>query len=260
MEQTKYFKDCVVIAQARVIEGKKTPPHICTIVWDLVDNNFIRITFPFSLKETPLRRWKRFSFLGDKENIIAGDTREETWGINNSSLFISEGDLKRAEKNEIHKKILMAYANYNSEQKLHEDRKSIGILIPKKSSLKIDREISEKEIERKKKMKEDGLFHSKYIYKVTGKKYEKNIMFRNKEEKSFEKTLIARDVFEAERQGRDLNFINKNIHDYKNPYFVIGNLPFERRAFVAVGILSAPEKYIEDYGLKTDYQPTLQLI
>ena len=41
MEQTKYFKDCVVIAQARVIEGKKTPPHICTIVWDLIDNNFI---------------------------------------------------------------------------------------------------------------------------------------------------------------------------------------------------------------------------
>jgi len=78
MEQTKYFKDCVVIAQARVIEGKKTPPHICTIVWDLIDNNFIRITCPFSLKEKPLKRWKRFSFLGDKENIISGDTREET--------------------------------------------------------------------------------------------------------------------------------------------------------------------------------------
>ena len=89
MEQTKYFKDCVVIAQARVIEGKKTPPHICTIVWDLIDNNFIRITCPFSLKEKPLKRWKRFSFFGDKENVIAGDTREETWGINNFNLFPS---------------------------------------------------------------------------------------------------------------------------------------------------------------------------
>ena len=74
MGQTKYFKDCVVIAQARVIEGKKTPPHICTIVWDLIDNNFIRITFPFSLKETPLKRWKRFSFLGDKENLSASNS------------------------------------------------------------------------------------------------------------------------------------------------------------------------------------------
>jgi hypothetical protein len=260
MGQTKYFKDCVVIAQARVIEGKKTSPHICTIVWDLIDNNFLRITFPFSLKETPLKRWKRFSFLGDKTNIIAGDTREETWGINKSNLFTSYMKLSQTEQKEVHKNILSVYSKYNSEQKLHEDRKSIGILIPKKSSLKVDREISEKEIERKKEMKKDGLFHSKYVYKITGKKYEKNIIFKNKEEKNFEKTLIARDVFEAERQGRDLGFISKSIYDYKNPYIIIGNLPFERRAFVAVGILSAPEKYIEDYGLKTDYQPTLQLI
>ena len=185
MEQTKYFKDCVVIAQARVIEGKKTPPHICTIVWDLIDNNFIRITCPFSLKEKPLKRWKRFSFLGDKQNIIPGDTREETWGINNFSLFPSKVNLKIAEKKEIHRKILMAYANYNSEQRLHEDRKSIGILIPRKSSLKIYREICEKEIERKKYMNKDGLYHSEYVYRITGKKYEKHIWFKNKEEKSF---------------------------------------------------------------------------
>ena len=259
MEQTKYFKDCVVIAQARVIEGKKTSPHICTIVWDLIDNNFIRITCPFSLKEKPLKRWKRFSFFGDKENVIAGDTREETWGINNFNLFPSKEDLKVAEKKEIHKKILTAYANYNSEQKLHEDRKSIGILIPKKSSLKICREICEKEIERKKYMNKDGLYHSEYVYKITGKKYEKHIWFKNKEEKSFEKTLIARDIVEAERQKRDSD-LNNIIHSYKNPYIIIGNTPFKRNAFVAVGILSAPEKYIEDYGLKTDYQPTLQLI
>lgn len=257
MEQTKYFKDCVVIAQARVIEGKKTPPHICTIVWDLIDNNFLRITFPFSLKETPLKRWKRFSFFGDKENIIAGDTREETWGINNSILFTSNSKLNKAEQNEVHRKILTAYADYNSEEKLNNDKKSIGILIPKKSSLKIDKEICEKQMQKKKDM--GKIYYSEYQYKITGKKYEKNIWFKNKEEKDFEKTLIARDIVEAERLKRDSD-LNNIIHSYKNPYIVIGNKVYQRNTFLAVGILSAPEKFIEDYGLKTDYQPTLPLV
>ena len=259
MEQTKYFKDCVVIAQARVIEGKKTPPHICNIVWDLIDNNFIRITCPFSFKEKPLKRWEKFSFWGDKVNIIPGDTREETWGINNSSLRTDHIKLNTAEKNELHKNILNNYSKYNSEQKLNEDKKSIGILIPRKSALKIYRELCPKEVERKKQMNQDGLYHSEYVYKITGKKLEKNIWFKNKEQKNFEKTLIARDIIEVERQRRYVD-LNNIIHSYKNPYIIIGNTPFKRNAFVAIGILSAPEKYIEDYGLKTDYQPTLQLI
>jgi hypothetical protein len=259
MEQTKYFKDCVVIAQARVIEGKKTPPHICNIIWDLTDNIFIRITCPFYKKEKPLKRWEKFSFWGDKVNIITGDTREETWGINNSSLRTDHIKLNTTERNDLHKNILSTYSKYNSEQKLNEDKKSIGILIPRKSSLKIYREICPKEVERKKQMNQDGLYHSKYVYKLTGKKLEKNIWFKNKEEKNFEKTLIARDIVEAERQKRDSD-LNNIIHSYKNPYIIIGNTPFKRNAFVAVGILSAPEKYIEDYGLKTDYQPTLQLV
>ena len=103
------------------------------------------------------------------------------------------------------------------------------------------------------------IYYSEYQYKITGKKYEKNIWFKNKEEKDFEKTLIARDIVEAERLKRDSD-LNNIIHSYKNPYIVIGNKVYQRNTFLAVGILSAPEKFIEDYGLKTDYQPTLPLV
>jgi len=249
----KLFSNCIVIAQARPIKGKKVDSHVCNILWDCITERFIRITCPFSLERKTIKRWDIISFCGDKKNVLNKDTREETWGVYRNEYKVSKYKLNNKDKNDLHKDILKKYAKYDCEQKLNEDRKSIGILIPKRSTLKIytNNLHSEKEIETIQRMKEEGIYYSDYNYKITGKKYEKEEI--KSEEKSFDKTLVARDIIEAERQNRGKN-INEIINNYKNPYIIIGNTPFRRNTFVAIGILSAPEKYIEDYALKTDYQ------
>ena len=258
MERMKLFNNCVVIAQARPIKGKKVDSHVCNILWDRISEQFIRITCPFSLERKTIKRWDIISFWGDKKNVLNNDTRKETWGIYGNEYKISKYKLKNKEKDEIHKDILKNYAKYDCENKLNKERKSIGILIPKRSTIKIytNNLHTEKEMETIKRMKEEGIYYSDYNYKIAGKKYENKYI--KSEEKYFDKTLVARDIIEAERQNRHKN-INQIINNYKNPYIVIGNTPFKRNTFVAIGILSAPEKYIEDYALETDYQGKLEI-
>tara|TARA_B100000424_G_C22856266_1_gene456476 strand:- start:34 stop:810 length:777 start_codon:yes stop_codon:yes gene_type:complete len=254
----KLFNNCVVIAQARPIKGKKVDSHICSILWDRISEQFIRITCPFSLERKAMKRWDIITFLGDKDNVLNNDTRKETWGIYGNEYKIHKDKLTNKDKNQIHKDILKNYAKYDCENKLNKERKSIGILIPNRSTIKIytNNTHTEKEIETIKRMKEEGIYYSDYNYKIAGKKYENKYI--KSEEKYFDKTLVARDIIEAERQNRHKN-INQIINNYKNPYIVIGNTPFKRNTFVAIGILSAPEKYIEDYALETDYQAKLQI-
>ena len=110
MERMKLFSNCVVIAQARPIKGKKVDSHVCNILWDRISEQFIRITCPFSLERKTIKRWDIISFWGDKKNVLNNDTRKETWGIYGNEYKISKYKLKNKDKEEIGKVTSAVYS------------------------------------------------------------------------------------------------------------------------------------------------------
>ena len=74
------FRDCVCIAQARLISGRKAPPHICTLAYYPHEQRFLRVRLPFDgTLASNIRRWQLFSFEGEK---IANDVRKESLSFN----------------------------------------------------------------------------------------------------------------------------------------------------------------------------------
>lgn len=232
------FDDCICLAQARVIAGRKREPHICTIAFHEPSKSFLRFCLPFQINRTPaVKRWQRFAFKGDKENLT-NDNRRETWHY--GSVLGRSNTISQREQTGLHGKIL---GQYQYEHELNEERSSIGVLIPAKGfklwqeHLSHNDEADAKELARCKLMQEKGIWYPDFKVKARGHRMVDGIR------KSFEKTVIAWDVYEAIRTGRSNPF--QSIYGYKNPYFIIGNLASQRNAFIIVGVLSAPNTFIE---------------
>ena len=238
------FKDCVCISQARIISGRQKGTHICTIAFQPAEQKFLRLCVPYSRDRLPvLKRWSVFDFDGTKEGL-KNDTRDETWNAERVRPTHSLKDDSQA-KRSIHASIL---SNYKYESELNSDRLSIGLLIPQKNSLKFYRENyspstkeDQKQLERGKYMADLGIWFPPYKVFVKGKRRCEGRV------RAFTKQLLAWDVYEALRKNEVDPFAQ--IYDYTNPYMILGNLATQRRAFMVIGVLSAPPGYIEKYAI-----------
>jgi len=237
------FKDCVCIAQARIIGGIKRGTHICTIAYHPSDDQFLRLCVPFSIGKSPLiKRWSVFDLNGTKDGL-GNDTRDETWNV--TQICKKAAEITTAERNFIHSKIL---SQYKYEFELNQDKSSIGLLVPDKSSLSFykksynpNNEKDLKQLDRVKFMADQGVWFPAYKIMVKGT-YQCEGGLRK-----FEKQLLSWDVYEADRRGNVDPF--QQIYSYRNPYMILGNLATKRRAFMVIGIHSAPDGYIERYAI-----------
>ena len=222
------FKDCICIAQARIIEGSNTKAHICTIAFHEDTNSFIRTCLPFDRKNyTNINRWTRFTFEGNSSDK---DTRNESYIFARLLKVSSEIDNKT--KREVHKRILQKYKH---EEELNASKESVGILIFDKKSLKFKKkELSVREEGYRQLMQKKGLFFPNFKLYVSGK----SPQFKYR----FEKQLVQWDFFEAYRKGRDP--VEIFFRQYREPYIILGNTPWHRDSFMAVSFLSAPEGFI----------------
>ena len=232
------FNDCICLAQARVIAGRKREPHICTIAFHEPSELFLRFCLPFQVNRTPaVKRWQRFDFQGDKESLT-NDNRRETWHY--GSVLGKSAAVSQREQTALHGKILR---QYQYEHELNEERSSIGVLIPAKGfklwqeHLSPNEPSDAKELERCKLMAEKGIWYPDFKVMAKGSR------MVDGDKRSFKKTVVAWDVYEAIRTGRSNPF--QAIYGYRNPYFIIGNLATQRNAFIVVGVLSAPDGAIE---------------
>jgi len=236
------FENCICLAQARVIAGRKREPHICTIAFHEPTESFLRFCLPFQLDRTPaVKRWQRFTFQGDKESLT-NDNRRETWHYG-SVLGRSIAATQR-EQTILHGKILR---QYQYEHELNQEKSSIGVMIPARGFKLIQEHLSPnekmdaKELERCKLMASKGIWYPDFKVKAKGYRMVDGV------KRSFEKTVVAWDVYEAIRTGRSNPF--QSIYGYRNPYFIIGNLAAKRNAFIVVGVLSAPDGAIEQNAI-----------
>lgn len=238
------FKDCVCIAQARVIAGFKKESHICTIAFQPEESRFLRLCVPYVNGRSPVvKRWTRFDFDGTKETLPNVDTREESW----DAVQIKRKDLikKESEKRFIHRAVL---SEYRYQDELRENRESIGLLIPVPESLRFKRvELSpydpadKKKLERIEHMARQGIWFPPYEVRVTGK------FMRDGKLQKFNRQLLAWDVYEALRSGAVNPF--EAIARYRNPYFITGNTSQHRDGFMMIGVLSAPDGAIEECAI-----------
>jgi hypothetical protein len=235
------FDDCVCIAQARVIAGFKREPHICTIAYQPSKSQFLRLCIPFVQGQSPtIKRWRMFSFEGVKDGL-GNDTRDESWQLVRLLSYSRERITQRQQR-ELHCKIL---ASYRYESELNEQRDSIGLLIPIHNSLRLIQDWlspksddDAKELQRVAMLKEKGIWYPSFKVRVKGK------YLKDGTPKSFDKQVLAWDVYEALRIGGNRNPFAA-IYSYRNPYMIIGNLATHRNSWVVVGILSAPDHAIE---------------
>lgn len=232
------FNDCICLAQARVIAGRKREPHICTIAFHEPSESFLRFCLPFQVNRTPaVKRWQRFDFQGDKESLT-NDNRRETWHY--GSVLGQSATVSQREQTALHGKILR---QYQYEHELNEERSSIGVLIPAKGfklwqeHLSPNEPSDAKELERCRLMAEKGIWYPDFKVMAKGSR------IVDGDKRPFKKTVVAWDVYEAIRTGRSNPF--QAIYGYRNPYFIIGNLATQRNAFIVVGVLSAPDGAIE---------------
>ena len=232
------FNDCICLAQARVIAGRKREPHICTIAFHEPSESFLMFCLPFQVNRTPaVKRWQRFDFQGDKESLT-NDNRRETWHY--GSVLGKSATVSQREQTALHGKILR---QYQYEHELNEERSSIGVLIPAKGFKLWQEHLSPnepgdaKELERCKLMAEKGIWYPDFKVMAKGSR------MVDGDKRSFKKTVVAWDVYEAIRTGRSNPF--QAIYGYRNPYFIIGNLATQRNAFIVVGVFSAPDGAIE---------------
>ncbi len=218
------YEQCVCIAQARVIEGKRKKAHICTIAYHQPTDDFLRVCLPFNKQsETGIRRWMTFSFDGEK---TSSDTRRESVAF--GSLQHVGKRLTDSQRLQLHARIL---AHYKYEDELNEQRHSIGILLPVPGSLSFDlQDLDDRESEYRCLMASKGIFFPDFKIYVTGR--------RTKDGNSFRKQLLQWDVVEAIRKGVDPF---SAISSFRDPYIIMGNTPWVRNAFMAVSILSAPQ-------------------
>ena len=236
------FKKCVVIGQARVIEGRKAPPHVCTLAINLEAKEekdlLIRFCPIFNKRNYDFpKRWDYVSFVGTKENgIHPTDKRYSSWGIDEDYSFDTHDKASRSERNQIHRLLLNSFL---PEEELNKQRRSIGVMIPV-GEMKFKWFEDESCKRHHENMK---LYHPEKKLKLIGKK---NVL--NRQLKNFRKTCVAWDIIEAYRKTNEISL------PHNNPYCVIGNVLSHQISWVVVAILGAPDRYIEKYALKEEHQ------
>lgn len=236
------FDDCICIAQARVIAGRKKEPHICTVAFHEPTRQFMRFCLPFDkFRPANVKRWTRFVFEGTKEEL-GNDNRQETWHY--GAVVGCSSTASQREKTALHGKIL---SQYRYEHELNESRSSIGLLIPEPSIHFSQEFLNPKDPEDAKELERCQLMEQKGIWYPNFKIFIKGHRVVGGQRKAFNKTVVAWDIYEAIRTGRSNPF--QSIYAYRNPYLVIGNLVTQRNAFIVIGVLSAPDGLIERHAL-----------
>ena len=222
------FRDCVCIAQARLISGRKTPPHICTLAYYPHEQRFLRVRLPFDgTLASNIRRWQLFSFEGEK---IANDVRKESLGFDR--LITIGSKVSDSKRRALHRQILSSYKTHDE---MNADRDGVGILIPKRGSLRF-------------RVKEQRTTEKNYRQNTSsaGIYYpDKEIYVHCKAEQfkgESKKLLLAWDAIEAIRKGNNPFSVYQS---YKNPYMLVGNHYKNKTSFMVIGILSAPDGFIE---------------
>ena len=222
------FRDCVCIAQARLISGRKTPPHICTLAYYPHEQRFLRVRLPFDgTLASNIRRWQLFSFEGEK---IANDVRKES--LNFNRLIAIGSKISDSKRRALHKRILSSYKTHNE---MNADRDGVGILIPKRGSLRFTvKEQRTTEKNYRQNTSSAGIYYpDKEIYVHC-----KAEQFKTESKK----LLLAWDAIEAIRKGNNPFSVYQS---YKNPYMLVGNHYKNKTSFMVIGILSAPDGFIE---------------
>lgn len=240
------FKNCICVAQARVIAGRKRDSHICTIAYQPDQSKFLRLCIPYVPGKSPaLKRWYRFDFEGSKDTLPNIDTREESWDV--VSLVKDSILKKESEKRQVHRALL---SQYKYEGELNANRQSIGILIPVPKTLEFSlKRFNPHNPSDQKKLGHQQLMASKGIWFPPFEVQVKGSYRKNGELKSFNKQLLAWDVYEALRNTEKKVDPFEAIYRYRNPYMIIGNLPKQRNAFMVIGILSAPDGAIQECAI-----------
>lgn len=240
------FKNCVCIAQARVIAGRKRDSHICTIAFQPEQSRFLRLCIPYVPGRSPaLRRWSCFDFEGTKDSLPSVDTREESW----DAVSLTRGPVlkKLSDKRQVHRALL---AEYRYEGELNANRQSIGILIPEPKSLDFSlRRFNPHDPSDQKKLGHQQLMASKGIWFPPFEVRIKGSYRKDGQLKTFDKQLLAWDVYEALRNKEKGVDPFEVIYGYRNPYMITGNLPKQRNSFMVIGVLSAPCGAIEQCAI-----------
>ena len=218
------YKDCVCLAQARLIEGKKKKAHVCTIALHRPSGGFIRLCLPFDSSPASLvRRWDVFSFEGESDGK---DTRQES--VNLRAFLGKHGVTTRGERNNVHRHVL---STYKYENELNERRQSVGVLIFDKSTVAFEKgPLSPREEEYRLIMKEKGLFFPEFKLLMSART-------GGYQSRQFKKQVLEWNFYEAMRKGIDPI---DAFRQYKEPYAILGNTPWVRNGFMIVSILSAP--------------------
>lgn len=240
------FRNCICVAQARVIAGRKRDSHICTIAYQPDQSKFLRLCIPYTPGKSPaLKRWHCFDFIGSKDTLPSVDTREESWDV----VDLIKGAIlkKDSDKREVHRALL---SQYRYEGELNANRQSIGVLIPEPKTLQFSlnrfnphNPSDQKKLGHQQLMASKGIWFPPYEVQVRGS-YRKDGQL-----KSFNKQLLAWDVYEALRNTEKNVDPFQAIYRYRNPYMITGNLPKRRNSFMAIGVLSAPDGAIEECAI-----------
>jgi len=218
------LKSLVCVAQARVLEGRKKPLHVCTIAYNQSNDCFIRLCLPWQ-QDTGIRRWTEFDVAVERGD----DTRKESYDFG-QLLRKGSTQLSNLDRIKLHKKILQ---KYKTESELNSARESIGIIIPDRQSLRfVFKDHDEKDKRFSDRMACHGVYYPEKSIFVVGKS-------KQFATGRFRKRLLQWDVAEAMRKG--LSDPVAALRQFKEPYIIIGNTPLQRNSFVAVAVMSAPQ-------------------
>lgn len=229
------YRKLTCIAQARVIAGRKTAPHICSIVLDRDTSTLLRVCLPFDSKENmPIRRWSTFEAVLEKQSR---DTRQESFFIDDKKhnvLNCAKGQATAS----IHRELLNLAV---PEEQLIEEKRTIGVKKLKSLVLHFESlDAKAKQIEENMEEYYDLVFAEKIIRvsgedALTGKKYGRQLLDWN--------------LYETMRINRCNNIkqttkeIKETINRYKHPYFITGTTRRRRKSFMAISVLSSPFSY-----------------
>lgn len=228
------LKQLICVAQARLIAGKNTKPHICSIALDREENKLLRVCLPYgSSFNMPVRRWSVFTVELEKQSR---DTRIESYFI--------RGHIQDCEKGKgtpaLHRQLLNLAV---PEAQLIDENRTIGI--KKVDSLKLHF----LSLDERNKNIEDVMhdeYDLSYIKKVIRVSGTDSLTKEN-----YKRLLLDWQLYETMRkQGNveELSVTIKNLKEtiekYRHPYFVTGTTRRRRKQFMSISILSSPKPYV----------------
>lgn len=234
MRTIDMLKQLVCVAQARLIAGRNTKPHICSIALDQEENKLLRVCLPYgSSFHMPVRRWSVFTAELEKQSR---DTRIESYFINGSIQICEKGKGTPG----LHRQLLNLAV---PEAQLIDENRTIGV--KKIDSLKLHfLSLDERNNNIKNVMSDEyDLSYIRKVIRVSG------VDSLTKEK--YGRLLLDWQLYETMRKQRNIEELSvtiknlrKTIEKYKHPYFITGTTRRRRKHFMSISVLSSPKPYV----------------